>query len=69
MRNNCQQLKKIFIHQAVTSIQNSAAEFCIRKEEVKRMLQTASITEKNNNVIVDECFSQLRLREDAIYYY
>ena len=69
MRNNCPSLKKIFIHQATTSIQNSASEYCIRKEEVKRMLQMANITEKNNNVLVDECFSQLQLKEDAVYYY
>lgn len=53
MRNSCQQIKKIFIHYGLNSVQNSAAEYCIRKEEVKRMLQTANITEKNNNVLID----------------
>lgn len=33
------------------------------------MLQVAAITEKNINLVVDECFSQLRLREDAVFYY
>ena len=33
------------------------------------MLQLSNITERNNNVLVDECFSQLQLKEDAVYYY
>lgn len=33
------------------------------------MLQLASITDKNINMVVDECFSELRLREEAIFYY
>lgn len=53
MRSNCDQLKKIFTHQAQTSIQNSGVEYCIKKEEVKRMLQLASITEKNINLVVE----------------
>lgn len=33
------------------------------------MLQLASITEKNINLVVDECFNDLRLREDGVFYY
>lgn len=32
MRTNCEQLKKIFHYQAKTSIQNSAADYCLKKE-------------------------------------
>jgi len=52
MRANCDLLKKIFYHQAKTSIQNSGAEYCLKKEEIKRMLQMAAITEKNIDLIV-----------------
>jgi len=69
MRSDSQQLKSIFTYHALTSVQNSADEYCIRKEEVKRMLQLASITDKNINIVVDECFSELRLREEAVFYY
>lgn len=33
------------------------------------MLQLASITEKNINLVVEECFSELKLREDGVFYY
>lgn len=33
------------------------------------MLQLASITERNINLVVDECFNQLKLKEDAVFYY
>jgi hypothetical protein len=33
------------------------------------MLQLASVTDKNINMVVDECFSELRLREEAVFYY
>jgi hypothetical protein len=52
MRTNCDQLKKIFSHQARTSIQNSAGEYCLKKEEIKRMLQLAAITEKNTDLVI-----------------
>jgi hypothetical protein len=50
-------------------VQGSAGEYCLRKEEVKRMLQLAAVTERNINLLVDECFNQLRLRDDAVFYY
>ena len=69
MRSNSDNLKSIFTYQALSSVQNSASDYCIRKEEVKRMLQLASITERNINLVVDECFNQLKLKEDAVFYY
>ena len=69
MRSNSDNLKSIFTYQALSSVQNSASDYCIRKEEVKRMLQLASIAERNINLVVDECFNQLKLKEDAVFYY
>lgn len=37
-RNNSESLKKIFINQAIRSVQNSADNYVIMKEEVKEML-------------------------------
>ena len=37
-RNNSESLKKIFVNQAIRSVQNSADNYVIMKEEVKEML-------------------------------
>ena len=69
MRSNCDLLKSIFCHHAKTSIQNSGAENCLKKEEIKRMMQAAALAEKNGDLLVEECFNQLKLRDDAVFYY
>jgi hypothetical protein len=29
----------------------------------------AALTEKNTDLVVEECFNELKLREDGIFYY
>lgn len=69
IRSSSEQIKRIYCHQAQNSIQNSAREYCLKKEELKRMLQMASITEKNTDLIIEECFNELKLREEGLFYY
>lgn len=33
------------------------------------MLQISAITEKNTDLIIEECFNQLKLREEGLFYY
>jgi hypothetical protein len=69
MRAASEQIKRIFCGLAQGSVQNSGREYCLKKEEVKRMLQVAAITERSTDLVVEECFNELKLREEGLFYY
>ena len=69
VRGQSDAIKAIFCKQARSSIQNSASEYCLKKEELKRLLQRANITERSTDLVIEQCFTDLKLREEGLYYY
>lgn len=33
------------------------------------MMQMAAVTDKNVDIVVEDCFNELKLREEGVFYY
>ena len=52
LRNHAEQLKEIFVRQAMRSTQLSADNYVVMKEEFKSLLELSGLTQKNTDEIV-----------------